>query len=292
MAVRQVISTLTDDGAEVMGRDCLMWHYPHNDIVNGSLVTVESNHFCVLKSRGAILNCYETGQYTVSTPQRLLFGSIVQAWYGGQSPWQYEAMYVNRAKMVAQDTGMAFSKEMAEMAYDVEYFIHVETADDAVKLIQHMPYQGHTLTTSDVNQYAGPVVEQSINQIVQITPLDMVNEKIHDISLLVTAHLRDFLAGYGLTLDTVKVLVFPRDERMKALIALRAFGLTPLEAVRYYTAMIMASHGTVSAPNMAIGQPFQIGQAQTLLTADPLLGGPLPATAARPTPPSPPDRAQ
>jgi membrane protease subunit (stomatin/prohibitin family) len=38
--------------------------------MNGSLLTVESNHFCVLKSRGAILNVYETGQYPVETPQR------------------------------------------------------------------------------------------------------------------------------------------------------------------------------------------------------------------------------
>lgn len=27
------------------------------------LLAVESGHFCVLKSRGAILNVYETGQY-------------------------------------------------------------------------------------------------------------------------------------------------------------------------------------------------------------------------------------
>jgi membrane protease subunit (stomatin/prohibitin family) len=47
-----------------------MYHYPGNDIMNGSLLTVESNHFCVLKSRGAILNVYETGQYPVETPQR------------------------------------------------------------------------------------------------------------------------------------------------------------------------------------------------------------------------------
>jgi membrane protease subunit (stomatin/prohibitin family) len=268
MAVRQVISTLTEDGEEIMGRDCLMWHYPHNDIINGSLLTVESNHFCVLKSRGAILNVYETGQYAVSTPQRLLFGSIVQSWYGGQSPWQYEALYINRAKLVAADTGTAFSKEMAEMAYEVEYFLQVTTSDDAIKLVQHMPYQGHKLLTKDVNEYAGPVVEQAINQIVQVTPLEQINERIQDISTLVSAHLRQFLAGYGITLDAVKVLVFPRDQRMKELIALRAFGLSPLEAVRYYTAMIMAGHGTLSAPNMAIGQPFQIAPSLTTLSTD------------------------
>src|ERR1700676_4660958 len=111
MAVRQVVSTLTPDGEEIMGQDMLMWHYPHDDIINGSLLTVENNHFCVLKSRGAILNAYETGQDRVSTPQRLTFGSIVQAWYGGTSPWQYEALYVTRTKMVISDKGTAYSKE-------------------------------------------------------------------------------------------------------------------------------------------------------------------------------------
>jgi hypothetical protein len=63
--IRGVISTLTNDGQEVMGPGVLVWHYPDNSIVNNSLLTVESNHFCVLKSRGAILNVYDTGQYPV-----------------------------------------------------------------------------------------------------------------------------------------------------------------------------------------------------------------------------------
>ena len=86
MAVRSVISTLNTDGTEVMGPGILMYHYPGSDIMNGSLLTVESNHFCVLKSRGAILNVYETGQYPVETPQRPLLGNFQQAFYGGQSP--------------------------------------------------------------------------------------------------------------------------------------------------------------------------------------------------------------
>src|SRR5450432_1277012 len=90
--MRNVISTLGDNGEEIMGPEVLLWHYPNNDIMNGSLLTVESNHFCVLKSRGAILNVYETGQYTVQTPDRPLFGSVQQAFYGGQSTWQYEAL--------------------------------------------------------------------------------------------------------------------------------------------------------------------------------------------------------
>lgn len=266
--IRNVISTLTDQGEEVMGPEVLMWHYPDNSIMNGSLLTVESNHFCVLKSRGAILNVYETGQYPVQTTDRPIVGSIQQAFYGGQSPWQFEAIYINRAKLVVKTSGMALSREMAEMVYSVDYYIHVETRENAMRLVQHMPYRGHTLTIQEVNTYAGPVIEQAVNQLVQITPLEQVNEKIHDLSQIVFQHLQQFLAAYGISLDTIKVLVFPRDERMKALISLKAFGLNELDAVRYYTAMLMAERGVVSAPNMAIGQPFSINGVQTTTSTD------------------------
>jgi membrane protease subunit (stomatin/prohibitin family) len=266
--IRNVISTLTENGEEVMGPEILLWHYPDQSIMNGSLLTVESNQFCVLKSRGAILNVYETGQYPVQTPDRPIFGSVQQAFYGGQSPWQYEALYINRAKLVLKTNGMALSREMAEMAYSVDYYIHVETRENAVRLVQHMPYRGHALTTQDVNNYAGPVIEQAVNQLVQVTPLESVNERIHDLSQLVHEHLQQFLSIYGITLDTVKVLIFPRDERMKALISLKAFGLKELEAVRYYTAMLMAERGVVSAPNMAIGESFNINGTQTTTSTD------------------------
>jgi membrane protease subunit (stomatin/prohibitin family) len=119
------------------------------------------------------------------------------------------------------------------------------------------------LSIKDINKYAGPVVEQAVNQLVQVTPLEQVNEHIHDLTQLVHNNLQQFLTTYGITLDTVKVLVFPRDERMKSLISLKAFGLSELDAVRYYTAMIMAERGIVSAPNMAVGQPFNVGGANS-----------------------------
>jgi len=256
---RGVISTLGQDGREVMGPGVLAWHYPDNSIVSGSLLTVESNHFCVLKSRGAILNVYDTGQYPVTTPDKPILGSFTTAFFGGTSPWQYEVIYINRAKMVVKARGLALSAEMAEMAYEVDYYFHCTSKDDAVALVTHMPIADHLISADQVNTYATPVVEQAINQVVQVTPLERVNEKIHDISEMVHSHLGDFLKVFGITLDMVKVLIFPRDERMRALISLKAFGLSELDAVRYYTAMIMADRGVLSAPNMAVGQPFNIG---------------------------------
>lgn len=273
MAIRNVISTLSSDGTEVMGPGVLMYHYPGNDIMNGSLLTVESNHFCVLKSRGAILNVYETGQYPVETPQRPLIGSMQQAFYGGQSPWQYEALFISRAKSVVSAKGVALSRELAEMMYDVDYYVHIDSPQDAVKLVTHMPYSGHVLTVDALNAYAGPVVEQSVNQIVQLTPMENVNERIHDITELVRGHLQEFLGIYGIMLNDVKLLIRPRDERMRELISLRAFGLSELDAVRYYVAMKMAERGLVSAPNMAVGQPFHVGLTSTLPTDIPSLYG-------------------
>jgi membrane protease subunit (stomatin/prohibitin family) len=271
---RGVISTLGQDGREVMGPSVVAWHYPDNAIVSGSLLTVESNHFCVLKSRGAILNVYDTGQYPVITPDKPILGSFTTAFFGGQSPWQYEVIYINRSKMVVKARGVALSAEMAELSYEVDYYFHCTSKDDAVALVTHMPVADHLISADQVNIYATPVVEQAINQVVQVTPLERVNEKIHDITDIVHSHLSDFLKVFGITLDMVKVLVFPRDERMRALISLKAFGLSELDAVRFYTAMIMAERGVISAPNMAVGQPFHIGAGTQIdLPLGPARGG-------------------
>lgn len=257
--IRQVISTLTNDGQEVMGPGVLVWHYPDNSIGNNSLLTVESNHFCVLKSRGAILNVYDTGQYPVTTPDRPILGSFTQAFFGGQSPWQYEVLYINRAKMVVKATGLALSAEMAEMSYEIDYYFHVANKDDAVALVTHMPISQHMITAKQVNEYATPVVEQAINQVVQVTKLENINAHIQELRESVKAHLTDFLKTYGIMLNDLKILILPRDERMRELISLQALGLSPIESVRYYLALKMAEKGLVSAPNAAVGAPFQIG---------------------------------
>ena len=282
VGIRNVISTLTADGREIMGPNVLMFHHPESAIVSGSLLTVESNHFCVLKARGAVLNVYETGQYPVQTPDKPLIGSFTQAFFGGQSPWQYEALYINRTKMVVKTRGLALSQEMAEMSYEADYYFHVKSKEDAVALVTHMPQNDGGVTLDALNAYAGPVIEQSINQIVQLTPLERVNEKIMVITQLVHDHLQDFVKVFGITIDTVKVLVMPKDERMRKLIALKAFGLSELDAVRYYTAMLMAERGIVSAPNMAIGAPFNIGGVLPTFGIEEMT-----ETVSQPTPPTP-----
>jgi hypothetical protein len=59
MAVtRQVITSLLRDGTDMLGTKTLAVKIADESIVSGSLLTVESNHFGVLKSRGAVLNVY------------------------------------------------------------------------------------------------------------------------------------------------------------------------------------------------------------------------------------------
>lgn len=256
---RQVITSLQRDGTDALGTRTVAIKIVDESIVSGSLLTVESNHFCILKSRGAVLNVYETGQYALQTPDKPLVGSIVQGFFGGASPWVYEVIYINRSKLLVRNEGIATSAEMAEMSYVVDYYIHIDSKEEALDLITHMPFAGAVIDTKEIADYAGPAIEQAINQIIQVTKMENINERISDVREAVKQHLTDFLKVYGIMLNDLKVLITPRDERMRELISLQAIGLSPIEAVRYYLALRMADKGLVSAPNAAAGLPFNIG---------------------------------
>lgn len=256
---RQVITSLSRDGHDMLGITNIAAKIIDESIVSGSLLTVESNHFCILKSRGAVLNVYETGQYALVTPDKPLVGSIVQGFFGGNSPWVYEVIYINRSKLLVSNKGIATSAEMAEVAYQVDYYVHVDTKEAALDLITHMPFTGQFIDTRELADYAGPAIEQAINQVVQVTKLENINAHISDLRESVKSHLTDFLKVYGILLNDLKVLILPKDDRMRELLSLQALGLTPIEAVRYYLAFKMAEKGLVSAPNAAVGMPFQIG---------------------------------
>jgi membrane protease subunit (stomatin/prohibitin family) len=259
---RQVITSLLRDGTDMLGTKNVAVKIVDESIVSGSLLTVESNHFCVLKSRGAVLNVYETGQYPLITPDKPLVGSIVQGFFGGNSPWVYEVIYINRSKLLVSSKGIATSAEMAEVAYQVDYYIHVDSKEAALDLITHLPFNGQVIDTREVADYAGPAIEQAINQVVQVTKLENINEHINELREGVKSHLTDFLKTYGIMLNDLKILILPKDDRMRELISLQALGLTPIESVRYYLALKMAEKGLVSAPNAAVGLPFQIGGQQ------------------------------
>ena len=107
---RQVITSLQRDGTDILGTKSLAVKIVDESIVSGSLLTVESNHFCVLKSRGAVLNVYETGQYALTTPDKPLIGSVVQGFFGGSSPWVFEVIYINRSKLLVRSVGVLCSR--------------------------------------------------------------------------------------------------------------------------------------------------------------------------------------
>jgi membrane protease subunit (stomatin/prohibitin family) len=263
-----VITALDRNGQDPLNLNTILWKVPIDSIVNGSLLTVESNHFAVLKSRGAILEVYETGQFTVTTPEHPLFGSFQRAFFQGQSPWQYEVIYINRSKLVSSFAGRALSLELAELHYDVDYYIHVDSKEDCLKLLQHMPISRGHIDTAEINQYCSPVVEQAVNQICQVTPLEQINEKIHDIVDLVKIHLSEFLSDYGIHLNTVKVLVSPQDERMRYLMSLKALGLSQEQIVKVYLTEQAIGQRLVSAPNIMAGTGFSIGGNPLLSVGD------------------------
>lgn len=261
---RQVITALNQQGHDALGTRNIAHRIHDSSIVSGSLLTVESNHFCVLKARGAVLNVYDTGQYELTTPDKPLLGSFVQGYFGGSSPWVYEVLYVNRAKLLVRNTGIATTAEMAEVEYVVDYYIHVDTKQAALDLITHLPFNGQNIDIKEVADYAGPAIEQSINQVVQVTQLENINERITDLREAVKEHLSEFLKVYGIHLNDLKILIQPKDEKVREIIALRALGLPESELGRYYLALRMVEKGLISAPNAAAGVGFTIGGAPTV----------------------------
>lgn len=278
VGTRQVITTLNRDGTDKLGMRTLAWKYADDSIVSGSLLTVESNHFCILKSRGAVLQTYDTGQFALTTPDKPIIGSILQGMWGGASPWQYEVIYINRSKLLVHNEGIATSAEMALVEYHVDYYIHVDSKEAALDLVTHMPFSGTVIDTAEVATYAGPAIEQAINEIIQLTKLEEINANITRLREAVRHHLADFLKVYGIMLNDLKVLILPKDQRMRELISLQALGLTAMEAVRYYLAIRMAERGLISAPNAAVGLPFNVG-GQAI--------GTYPAPTMQPVPPPP-----
>jgi membrane protease subunit (stomatin/prohibitin family) len=74
---RGVISSLNNDSSDMLGASRIALKLADEQaIVSGSLLTVESNHFAVVKMRGAVLNVYETGQYSLTTQDKPIIGSI------------------------------------------------------------------------------------------------------------------------------------------------------------------------------------------------------------------------
>jgi hypothetical protein len=254
-----VISTRTANGEEIMGSDMLLWCYPEKRVESGSLLTVESNQFCVLKVRGAILKVYETGQYIIQMPDTPLLGSVQLTFDGEPIPLEYEAFYINRAKLLIKASGVALLHETVEVDYSVDYYIHVATREDVVQLVQYMPYWSHPLKQSqglrieDINAYVGPVIERTLNQRVQITTLGSVipglasdqRPQTQNISQLMREQLQQFLSIYGITVDEVNTRVTPHDELMKILCSLKAFYLSELDALHHYQSIInndLANH--------------------------------------------------
>lgn len=280
---RTVISTMGSDGTETIGPKVLLWHVPDNDIGNGSLLTVEPNHFAVLKSRGAVINVYETGQYPVQTTDRFLVGGVQQAFFSGQSPWQYEVLYINRSKLVVRAEGSAISREMVQVKYAVSYYFHVESPQHCLQLIQHMPISGHWITSDEVATYAWPVIEQELNHFIQITPVNQLNEKIGDITQLVGQQVQAVLAIYGITLDDVRVITDPVLTWTTDRIGAMQLGLSLEQAYRFRLADTMAEHGIVSAPNAAIGAPYHVGGVQPSAPVGPEVGEqpPLPGSGEK-----------
>lgn len=255
---RQVISTL-DNGKDALGLTTAAYRFPDSSVVDKSLLTVEANQFAVVKSRGVLIDVYDVGQHQIQSGDKPIVGSFIQGFFGGNSPWQFEIIYVQRSKIRIHNEGVTTTKEMAEIAYVADYYVHIDSKDDAIALVTHMPINGDRIEASEIADYAGPAIEQAINQKIQMLKMEEVNVSGPAILEVCKTELAEFLKTYGITLHDLKVVFFPKDKRIREIVSFRALGLSDIDAVRAWLSATMAENGLLSAPNMMVGAPFQIG---------------------------------
>ena len=93
---------------------------------------------------------------------------------------------------MVRNAGVTTTKEMAEVSYAVDYYVHVDAREQALALITNMPFNGSVIITTEIADYAGPAIEQAINQAIQVTPLENINERIVPLRAEVKAHLAGF----------------------------------------------------------------------------------------------------
>jgi len=228
VSIPRVISRLSANGQEIMGSEILLWCSPENSIANDFQVTVESNHFCIVRSDSGILALHEAGLHTVQTSASPLYGLTQLSFSGLPTSRKYEVFYVNRAKFPIRTSGVALSRAMAEVDYSVAYSIHIATVEDAILFVERIP---------PCDQPLGINVREIIKQLDSIAIYEM--EKMmrmgpqwiqkRDFSQMMHQRIQGFLSDYGMTPDEVKVLVTQRDEGRQTSTSLKAFALSDFE---------------------------------------------------------------
>jgi trehalose monomycolate/heme transporter len=195
----------------VMEPEILLQRYPNDDLVNDSLLQVASNQFCVLKSFGKIVKVYEMGSHCVQALNVPLWTSRQLGFDGKALSWEYEAFYINRARLVGSFKGVLLSREMAEVAYSVSYAFHIATQEDAARFVKRIPSRIQSLSTKDLNAYARREIEQVMNQLVEVIPIWQMQDLRKVFSRFVQGALWELLASNGITLAEVEVQVTPHE---------------------------------------------------------------------------------
>jgi membrane protease subunit (stomatin/prohibitin family) len=258
----KVVSTLLENGTSVMDQFTILWRYPDASIFSGSYLTVESNEIAVVKSRGAVLAVYPQGQYQLQTPDKPVIGFLKRELYGGTAPWLYEILFVNLAKMLSATQGIAYTRELAEVHYDVTYYFHVSpNQDDVLRLIQSVMLKEHKFTVHDLKVFVDPIVDQAINQVIQQVSLKEVNATADKLTEVVKAAVSQELREFGMVLDKIRVIVKVRDEVIKRILSLIALGFEPEKAMLYEISRVLAEKGVITTANVLAKQPvnFVIG---------------------------------
>jgi membrane protease subunit (stomatin/prohibitin family) len=81
--VRQVVRSLQEDGRDTLSPGVMIWRDHNVDIQNRSILIVESNEKCVVRTQGLITDVYGAGSTNLNSPNSGVYSTFKRLNYGG-----------------------------------------------------------------------------------------------------------------------------------------------------------------------------------------------------------------
>ena len=217
--VRSVISTREDNGTTALTEGVIFSKDHNTNFQNRSVLIVESNERCIMRSQGQITDEFGPGSQNLNTPNTGIGNMAKRLNYGGNIPWIVEAIFFSMARFEGITTGISQSKQLIPMEFEVAYYFKVS---DPKLLLQNVQLHGDSYTTKQLENYISPFIDQAVSQIVNLIPVEKIYLKLQDITNAVTATLSTHMKEIGIELIYSRVRrIEPRDAFLRRVVQIR-----------------------------------------------------------------------
>lgn len=192
------------------GNDVYAWQFPENNLSTATQLIVRESQEAVLFSKGRVIGKFGAGRHTLSTENLPLLREIYGLPFGGKNPFICEVWFVNKAAPLTIDW-KADSARVLDADYNVmvplvargRYGVKVTDAERFLIKLVGTVASFDTRALSD--HFMGPLLTKTKSSLVAYMTTNrigvmQISAHLDELSSFISTSLKDFWAGYGITL--------------------------------------------------------------------------------------------